>query len=87
MVGLLTRFASLSGALFLLSIVLAQPEWPGIYPPAPAAAGRSLVVTKEVVEMVAMFALAALPVGRWGGLDFFVHNLFVRRLFGKRDSR
>lgn len=87
MVGLFTRFASLSGGLFLLSIVLAQPEWPGIYPPAPAAAGRSLVVTKEVVEMVAMFALAALPVGRWGGLDFFIHNLFVRRLFGKRDSR
>lgn len=87
MVGLFTRFASFSGAVFLLSIVLSQPEWPGIYPPAPAAAGRSLVVTKEVVEMVAMFALAALPVGRWGGLDFFVHNLFVRRLFGKRDSR
>ena len=87
MVGLLTRFASFSGALFLLSIVLAQPEWPGIYPPAPAAAGRSLVVTKEVVEMVAMFALAALPVGRWGGLDFFIHNLFTRRLSGIRDSR
>lgn len=86
MVGLLTRFASLSGGLFLLSIVMAQPEWPGVYPPAPAAAGRSLVITKEFVEMVAMFALAALPVGRWGGLDFFIHS-FLRRLLGQRDAR
>lgn len=86
LVGLLTRFASFSGAVFLLSIVLSQPEWPGVYPPAPPAAGRSLIVTKEVIEMVAMFALAALPVGRWGGLDFFVHHFVTRRLFGIRDS-
>jgi uncharacterized membrane protein YphA (DoxX/SURF4 family) len=85
MVGLLTRFASLSGGLFLLSIVLAQPELPGIYPPAPAVVGRSLVVTKEFIEMVAMFTLATLPVGRWGGLDFFVHH-FLRRTFAKRES-
>lgn len=84
MVGLFTRVASLGGAMFLLTIILAQPEWPGIYPPAPAAAGRSLLVTKEVVEMMAMLALAALPVGRWAGLDFFIHYLVVRPLFGKR---
>lgn len=84
--GLFTRLASLGGALFLLTIVLAQPEWPGVYPPAPAAAGRSLIVTKEFVEMMAMLALAALPVGRWAGLDFFVHYLFVRPLFGRRAT-
>ena len=85
--GLFTRLASLGGALFLLTIVLAQPEWPGIYPPAPPAAGRSLGVTKEVVEMVAMFALAALPVGRWGGLDFFLHNLLFGPLVRRRRVR
>jgi uncharacterized membrane protein YphA (DoxX/SURF4 family) len=83
-VGLFTRLASLGGAMFLLTIVLAQPEWPGIYPPAPAAAGRSLLVTKEFVEMVALLALAALPTGRWAGLDFFLHYLIVQPLFGKR---
>ncbi|MBI3464909.1 MAG: hypothetical protein HY000_17910 [Planctomycetes bacterium] len=83
--GLFTRFAAFSGGLFLLSIVLAQPEWPTIYPPAPAAAGRSLIVNKEFIEMMALFALAATPVGRWGGLDFFVHHVLAS-LFGKRGN-
>ncbi|HEX5445427.1 MAG TPA: DoxX family protein [Pirellulales bacterium] len=86
LVGLFTRLASLSGALFLLSIVLAQPDWPGLYPPPHPAVGRSLLINKEFVEMMALFALATTHVGRWGGLDFFVHYLFVRPLFGKRES-
>ncbi|HJT35376.1 MAG TPA: hypothetical protein VJ783_25345, partial [Pirellulales bacterium] len=86
LVGLFTRLASFAGALFLLSIVLAQPDWPGLYPPPHPAVGRSLVVNKECVEMMALFALATTHVGRWGGLDFFVHYLFVRPLFGKRES-
>jgi uncharacterized membrane protein YphA (DoxX/SURF4 family) len=85
MVGLFTRFANIAGALFLLQIVLAQPDWPGLYPPPPPSAGRTLIVGKEFIEMMAMFALAATPVGRWGGLDFFVHNLLIRPIFGKRD--
>lgn len=86
LVGLFTRLASFAGALFLLSIVLAQPDWPGLYPPPHPAVGRSLLVNKECVEMMALFALATTRVGRWGGLDFFVHYLFVRPLFGKRES-
>lgn len=82
MAGLFTRLAALGGAAFLFMIVAAQPELPGIYPPAPAAAGRSLLVTKEMIEGVALLCLATLPVGRWGGLDFFVHNLIVKPLFG-----
>jgi len=85
LVGLFTRFAAFSGGLFLLSIVLAQPDWPTIYPPAPAAAGRSIIINKEFIEMMALFALAATPVGRWGGLDFFVHHLLAS-LFGKREN-
>jgi uncharacterized membrane protein YphA (DoxX/SURF4 family) len=80
--GLFTRFAAFCGGLFLLSIVLAQPEWPTIYPPSPPAAGRSIIVNKEFIEMMALFALAATPVGRWGGLDFFVHYV----LSGKRGN-
>jgi uncharacterized membrane protein YphA (DoxX/SURF4 family) len=83
--GLFTRLASLGGALFLLSVVLASPDWPGLYPPPPPAAGRTLFVGKEFIEMMALFALATLPVGRWGGLDFFIHYLIVRPIFGKRD--
>lgn len=84
MVGLFTRLAATGGASFLALIVFSQLELPGVYPLAPAAAGRSLVVTKEVIEGVALLCLATLPVGRWGGLDFFIHYLVVRPLFGGR---
>jgi len=83
--GLFTRFSCLAGGLFLLSIVLAQPDWPGLYPPPHPAVGRSLFVNKEFVEMMALFALGTTHVGRWGGLDFLVHYWFVRPLFGRRD--
>lgn len=84
--GLFTRLSALGGALFLLPIVLAQPDWPGLYPPPPPAAGRTFFIGKEAIEMIALFALATLPVGRWGGLDFFIYHLFVRPVYGTRES-
>ncbi|HEX4129319.1 MAG TPA: hypothetical protein VHZ24_04700 [Pirellulales bacterium] len=81
MLGLFTRLAALGGAVFLASIVLASPDWPGLYPPPPPSAGRTLVVGKEFIEMIALFALATLPVGRWAGLDFFIHHLLVRPVY------
>lgn len=84
--GLFTRFAALAGALFLAQIVAAQPDWPGMYPIPHPSAGRSLVVNKEFVEMTALVALGFLPTGRWAGLDFFVHNLIVRPLLGKKGA-
>lgn len=86
MVGLFTRFFCLAGAVFLGSIVLAQPAWPTIYPPLPPSAGHSLVINKELIEMIAMLALAATPVGRWAGLDFFIHNLLIRPLFSAKGK-
>ena len=86
MAGLFTRLASFAGVLFLLSIVLAQPDWPGLYPRPHPAVGHSLFVNKEFVEMMAMLVLATTHVGRWGGLDFFIHHLIVRPLFGRREA-
>lgn len=84
--GLFTRLAALGGALFLLQIVLSQPDFPGLYPPPPPSAGQALLVNKEVIEMMALFALALLPTGRWAGLDFFVHYLIVRPIFGRKET-
>lgn len=86
LLGLFTRLASLVGGAFLLSIVLAQPDWPGLYPVPPPSAGRTFLVGKEFIEMVAMFLLATTPVGRWGGLDFFIHNVLVRPFVGQKES-
>lgn len=84
-VGLFTRLSAWGGAAFLLLIVLAQPAWPSIYPPAHPSAGQALIVNKEFVEMTALVALGCLPVGRWGGLDFFIHHLILQPLFGSED--
>jgi uncharacterized membrane protein YphA (DoxX/SURF4 family) len=85
-VGLFTRFAAVSGAVFLGMIVLSQPPWPTIYPPDPPSAGKSMIVNKEFIEMLALATLATMPVGRWGGLDWFVHHLIVRKWFGRGET-
>lgn len=74
LLGLCTRLACLGGAAFLFSVLLTQPPWPTIYPPAPPAVGHALLVDKNFVEMVAMLVLATTAVGRWGGLDHFVYR-------------
>jgi uncharacterized membrane protein YphA (DoxX/SURF4 family) len=63
--GLFTRLACLAGLAFLLSVVLSQPFWIADAQPT----------YNQTVELLAIAALATVPVGRWGGLDFFVHYL------------
>jgi uncharacterized membrane protein YphA (DoxX/SURF4 family) len=58
--GLFTRPAALVGGLFLLSVCLSQ--WP-------LAAGAAPIYY-QAVEMLAMFALAAVGAGKYAGLDF-----------------
>lgn len=74
--GFCTRLAAIGGALFLCSVCMTQPAWPTIYPFDHPILGHALVVDKNFVEMVALFALATMPVGRWAGLDWFVWNWF-----------
>lgn len=69
LLGLLTRTAAVAGSLFLLSVVASQPFWvTGAQP-----------TYYQTVELVALAALAMTHVGRWVGLDFFVHHLIVER--------
>jgi len=76
--GFCTRLAALGGAAFLISVLLVQPPWPTIYPPAPEVVGHALLVDKNFVEMIAMFMLATTAVGQWGGLDYFVYHWLGR---------
>jgi uncharacterized membrane protein YphA (DoxX/SURF4 family) len=80
MVGFCTRLACLGGGVFLIFVLLTQPPWPSIYPPAPPVVGHALIVDKNFVEMIALFALATTAVGRWGGLDFFLYHLLGKPL-------
>jgi len=85
-VGLLSRLASLGGAILLVNIVAAKWDWPRHYsPPAHPAQGHSLFITKEFIEMMCCFTLATLPTGRWAGFDYFLHGLFVRPFMRNKD--
>ncbi|MDO4550966.1 MAG: DoxX family protein [Planctomycetia bacterium] len=78
--GLCSRLAALGGGCFMLMILMTQPPWPSIYPPFHPEVGHAMIVDKNFIEMVSIFMLATLPVGRWGGLDFFLWNCFGKPL-------
>jgi len=65
--GLFTRFAAVAGALMLTMFYLAMPPWPGV-PEAPGPE-HSFIINKNLIEVIALLAIAALPTGRWFGLD------------------
>ncbi|MHB1034741.1 MAG: hypothetical protein ACYC35_09135 [Pirellulales bacterium] len=77
-VGFFTRLACLGGAAFLLNVVLSQLPWPTVYPPPAPVLGHALLVNYQFIEMVAMLALASTAVGRWAGVDYFIHQLLIQ---------
>jgi uncharacterized membrane protein YphA (DoxX/SURF4 family) len=79
-VGLFTRTACLLSALFLLMTYLIMPPFPWL-PSAPNNEGYYLFINKNVIEMLALFALATTTSGRWLGLDALIHWM----LFGSRS--
>ena len=68
LVGLRTRLACLACAAFLLFFYLAMPALPWV-PDNPRAEGHYVFVNKNIIEMLALLALATTPSGHWLGLD------------------
>lgn len=75
--GLLTRPAAVAGAGMLLMFYLAMPPWPGV-PEAPGPE-HSFIINKNLIEVLALLAIAALPTGQWFGLDGLLTRLCCRR--------
>lgn len=76
--GLFTRTACVAGAGLLLMFYLAMPAFPGL-PDNPKAEGHYLLINKNVIEMLALLALATTRSGRWLGIDGFLQFLNPRR--------
>lgn len=80
--GLVTRIASVAGALFLGSVMLSQPPW------VPDA--QTSFFYYQLVELCSLLLLAATGAGRFLGLDFFIHSMRMRyrppTLKGIRDE-
>ena len=72
-IGLFVRVAAVAGALFLAGVCASQ--WPG-YGGAP--------IYYQLVEMLALLALAALGAGQFCGLDYVISGL--RRMSRKPDA-
>lgn len=81
--GLGTRAAAVLGAGMVLSFYLVWPPWPGV--PVDPGPEHAFVVNKNLIEVIALLALATLPTGQWFGLDRLVY-LGWRRVRGRRRS-
>lgn len=68
LLGLFTNAAAWVGAILLLLYYLANPPMAGSYQQL-AAEGNYLVINKNLIELIALVALAVIPTGKFFGLD------------------
>ncbi|WP_010587683.1 DoxX family protein [Schlesneria paludicola] len=76
MVGLFTRLSAIGGAGLLMMFYMAMPPWPGVQ--EIPSIEHNLIVNKVLVEMIALLAIAALPSGKWFGIDAIISALIHR---------
>ena len=72
--GLFTRVAAVSGTILLLMYYMNNPPLIGLEYSVPTE-GNYLVVSKTLIEAVALFVLAIFPTGSVVGLDVFIAGL------------
>ena len=76
--GLFTRIAAISGVLLLLMYYFNNPPLIGLEYSMPSE-GNYLVVSKTLIEAVALFVLVVFPTGSLAGLDVFVNRFLYRK--------
>jgi uncharacterized membrane protein YphA (DoxX/SURF4 family) len=77
--GFLTRPAAFLGAVMLVMFYLPTAPLPGVYlPDVIAGTEHSYIVNKNLIEAIALLAIAALPTGSWFGIDGVFRWLFKR---------
>jgi uncharacterized membrane protein YphA (DoxX/SURF4 family) len=84
--GLFTPLAAVLAAGFLAMIYFSMPPFPGL-PPNPKAEGNYLIVSKNLVEMLACLVIATTPSGHWVGFDAFLFGARRRRRLAARAAR
>jgi len=82
--GLLTRFSAIMGAVMLFMFYAAMPPWPNV-PEAPGPE-HSFIVNKNFIEVIALLAIACLPTGRWFGVDGMIGRWLGKRKLAKQAA-
>ena len=59
-------------------IYFSMPPWPGL-PANPKAEGHYLIVSKNLIELIACLVIATTPSGHWIGLDALFFGARRRR--------
>jgi len=77
-VGLFARLASVFGAVLLLTYYLNNPPLIGLEYTVPTE-GNYLIVSKTLIESVALVALAVFPTSSVFGLDMFINRYWNRK--------
>jgi len=75
--GLFTRAAAISGAILLLLYYLSNPPLIGLEYSLPTE-GNYLIVSKTLIEVVALVVLAVFPTGLIAGLDIYLAKVWNR---------
>jgi uncharacterized membrane protein YphA (DoxX/SURF4 family) len=83
--GLFTPMAALSAAAFLAMIYFSMPPWPGL-PPNPKAEGHYLIVSKNLVELIACLVIATTPTAHWIGVDALLFGARRRRRLAEPEQ-
>ena len=88
--GLFTKPAAISGAILLFIYYLNNPPLIGLEYSVPTE-GSYLIISKTLIESMALVVLAVFPSGLFAGLDIYVQRFRNRKIkkegrnHGKRD--
>ncbi|MCB0656688.1 MAG: DoxX family membrane protein [Saprospiraceae bacterium] len=71
LLGLFTRIGVILGMLIMAMFYLAQPAWPGMAAVGQAE-GNYLIVTKNLIELAALWVVFLFPTSVYVGLDMYL---------------
>lgn len=80
MLGLFTRLSCLGAAFLLMLFYVTAPGWSPYGLPQPFTEGNYLIVTKNLIELIAVLAVFVFPTGQMAGLDVLIRRYVTSRI-------
>jgi len=83
--GCFTRLSALAGVLLIGLYYVANPPFVGLDFGVPAE-GHYIIINKNLIEILALLAIAVIPTGRYLGLDGIIHAWLKQKKAAKNDG-